>query len=65
MSPEIQVSAVVDTLGAYADAHAALPVHNRAQWLAREAAVAVGRQDWSRAKQCLEALRSIFRDPDL
>lgn len=42
----------------YADAHAALPVWNEAQWHAREAAVALGRHDHRELKRHLEALEA-------
>ena len=43
-------------LRAYASAHAKLTVYNKAQWLAREAAVAVGLEDFDQAKRCLHEL---------
>lgn len=43
-------------LDAYADAHEKLVVYNRAQWLARDAAVSLGRRDFKRCEQDLKAL---------
>ncbi len=42
----------------YAEAHAKLTVYNRLQWLAREAAVAVGNQQWDLALQYLTDLHT-------
>jgi hypothetical protein len=42
LDPKVIRDNVVAALKQYADAHRAIPVYNRAQWLAREAAVAVG-----------------------
>ena len=47
-------------LSTYADEHKKLKVYNRPQWLAREAAVAVGRQDFPRAIRMLEKLQGII-----
>ncbi|MAA63840.1 MAG: hypothetical protein CL581_03545 [Alteromonadaceae bacterium] len=44
-------------MGQYADAHAALPVYNEAQELARDAAVALGRQHFDTALKKLERLQ--------
>jgi hypothetical protein len=43
-------------LGQYAAAHAKLPVYNEAQWLARQAAIALGHEQFGEARQCLEHL---------
>ena len=45
------------SMGQYADAHAALPVYNEAQELARDAAVALGRQQFDTAIKKLEKLQ--------
>lgn len=45
-------------LRAYAAAHAKLVVYNRAQWLAREAAVALGREEWTLAYLYLRDLEN-------
>jgi hypothetical protein len=50
-------------LNRYADAHSKLPVYNRAQWLARQAAIALGRQRWDSALSCLAQLRMMSREP--
>lgn len=47
---------VDEALSDYADAHATLPVYNRAQWLAREAAVMLGRQKFEQATEYLREL---------
>jgi hypothetical protein len=46
-------------LDKYAEEHAKLPVYNEAQELARDAAVALGRQQWRTATAKLEALDKI------
>lgn len=43
----------------YAQEHSKLTVYNNVQWLAREAAVAVGRQEWDLALQYLETLNEL------
>jgi len=48
-------------LEAYRQAHEALPVYNRPQWLAREAAVAVGRKDWAGAERLLTELDTLAK----
>lgn len=50
--------------GRYADAHARLIVFNRAQWLAREAAVALGRMNWQRATLYLGDLENHLDSPE-
>ena len=45
------------SMGQYADAHAALPVYNEAQELARDAAVALGQQKFATAVKKLEKLQ--------
>jgi hypothetical protein len=47
---------ITKALKHYANEHAKLPVYNKAQWLARTAAVAVGNQDWRQAERALTAL---------
>jgi len=49
------------SLARYAEEHEKLPVYNRPQWLARESAVAVGRQDWDRARQLLHELDDLAK----
>lgn len=49
---------------AYAAAHARLPVYNRAQWLARQAAISVGRQEWNAARTALQALAELAQTPE-
>jgi len=49
--------AELERLGeAYSRAHAKLPVYNRTLWLAREAAIALGRMDWDGAEKALAEL---------
>ena len=56
-------AAVDQSLNDYADEHAKLEVYNRPQYLAREAAVALGRQDFDRARYMLNNLKKIVDDP--
>jgi len=59
--PVAERQARVDAaLTAYADAHSQLIVYNRPQWLAREAAVAVGRQDFAQAEIFLQELQDLI-----
>lgn len=51
------------TLKAYADAHRKLRVYNVCQGHAREAAVALGEQDFYNARRHLELLSHYLRDP--
>ena len=52
---------VNQTVKAYATAHAKLPVYNRAQYLAREAAVSLGRQDFRMAELYLSGLERMLK----
>jgi hypothetical protein len=52
---------VNETLAAYAAAHAKLLVYNRAQYLAREAAVALGHQNFQRAELYLSGLTRLLK----
>ena len=54
---------VDQSLSDYADEHSKLEVYNRPQYLAREAAVAVGRQDFDRARYMLNNLKKIVDNP--
>ena len=47
-------------LEAYTKEHRKLPVYNRAQWLAREAAVAIGEKRFSKATGDLERLKAML-----
>jgi hypothetical protein len=49
----------------YAAAHASLTVWNRAQFCAREAAVALGLRDWAGARHELEVLSSRLTSPEV
>jgi hypothetical protein len=46
----------------YARAHYQLPVYNRAQYIAREAAVALGKQDFEVATRLLEKLEPLLEE---
>ena len=54
---------VDQSLNNYADEHAKLEVYNRPQYLAREASVALGRQDFNRARYMLNNLKKIVDNP--
>jgi hypothetical protein len=56
-------AAVDQSLNDYADEHSKLEVYNRPQYLAREAAVALGRQDFNRARYMLNQLKSLTDNP--
>jgi hypothetical protein len=51
-------------LHSYAAAHAQLPVYNRAQWLARQAAVYVGLEDFDNARKALQRLAEMSSSED-
>lgn len=53
------------TLKKYADEHRKLPVYNKMQWLAREAAVAVGEQNFNSAIKYLLSLDQYVDDREL
>ena len=55
---------IQDEMSVYADAHAELKVYNRPQYLAREAAVAVGRNDPDKAIKYLEELQDLASRPN-
>ena len=63
-SPEARTERIAQELTRYADEHSKLPAWNRPQFLAREAAVAVGKQDWTRAKKMLNALDTLANSPE-
>lgn len=48
----------------YADAHAKLPVYNRAQELARDAAIHLGREQFDKATACLLDLQEMLSSPE-
>ena len=50
------------SLSAYADEHSKLIVYNRAQWLARESAVAIGRKNFDEALVHLRELDKLIPD---
>jgi len=55
---------VSDKLRAYADEHSKIKVYNEAQWLAREASVAIGKEDFESAAKHLEQLMSHLNDSE-
>lgn len=59
MSPKLLAQQISAALREYAEAHAKLPVYNRAQWLAREAAIALGLEQFDKARACLQSLLDI------
>ena len=48
----------------YADEHSKLPIFNKPQWLAREAAVSVGKKDFNRTRELLEELEILIDNPN-
>ena len=52
---------VTEALRAYAKAHAVLPVYNKAQWLARQAAIDIGLEDFDGARACLSMLAGMSK----
>lgn len=64
MEPE-QLKAEIDkTLENYANEHKKLPVYNKLQWVARQAAIDVGHKDFSSAVSNLQYLKHIAKDVD-
>lgn len=58
-----EFKAVVEQkLNEYAEAHKKIPVYNKPQWLAREAAIALGEQDFDRSKGCLLILSNLLKN---
>jgi hypothetical protein len=55
---------VAQLLDRYANEHAKLPVYNRAQWLARQAAIHVGHQEWGEPADTLHQLLQMAPDED-
>jgi len=55
---------VNNILEEYAEEHKKVPVYNRPQWLGREAAVALGKQNFEKAAKYLEQLKKIVDDED-
>lgn len=53
-----------EALREYAEAHSKLPVYNRAQWLARQAAIDLGRQDFRSARLVLAQLEDMLVDEE-
>ena len=54
--PEELKAQLTKALRIYAKAHAALPVYNKAQWLARQAAISIGLEEFNSARACLMQL---------
>lgn len=63
VSEDLLRSQVDDALARYSKEHSKLPVYNRPQWLAREAAVAVGDKRWHTAERYLQELDDLVKDP--
>lgn len=60
----IQLQEGVDkALKRYANAHSKLPVFNRAQFLAREGAVAIGKKQFKKAERLFSKLSDLTKDP--
>jgi hypothetical protein len=55
---------VNSVLNRYAEEHAKLKVYNEAQKLARDAAVALGHQDWMAATRCMWKLEEMSKTPE-
>jgi len=58
---ELHTQRVRKALLEYADAHAQLPVYNRAQWLARQAAVNLGLERFDVAERYLSGLEKMLK----
>ena len=54
-----------EALTKYASEHAKLPVYNHAQYLARGAAVAVGKQDFPKAVAYLKGLKALLKTREM
>lgn len=65
LCPDAYRDAVFERLQAYAEAHSALPAYNRPQWLAREAAVAVGERRWEDAIGILEEISDLAENREV
>lgn len=64
LSPDLLSKQISKALQAYGDAHAKLPVYNRAQWLARQAAVALGYEQFDAARRYLQMLLDLAPTED-
>lgn len=53
-----------DLLEKYSEAHAKLEVYNEVQWYCREAAIQVGKREWSSVEKCLKWLKRLVDDED-
>lgn len=47
----------------YANEHSKLPTYNKAQWLSREASIALGEQDFNKARLMLSNLNDMVKNP--
>jgi hypothetical protein len=61
--PKAMKAAIDKALARYAYEHGKLPVYNHPQYLARGAAIAVGKQDFPKAVAYLKGLKGLTRDP--
>lgn len=64
MEPEDLKKKIDEILNVYAREHSKLPVYNKLQWLAREAAVAVGEQNFSRAANYVRTIDNIANNKE-
>ncbi len=63
LEPEAYQLRIDQALTNYANEHSKLVVYNRAQWLAREAAIEVGKQNWDMARMRLTSLLMLADKP--
>jgi hypothetical protein len=61
---ELHAQRVREALREYAHAHSRLPVYNRAQWLARQAAVNLGLERFDVAERYLAGLERMLKTPE-
>lgn len=64
IAPAVLKKQISQLLRKYAAAHAKLPVYNRAQWLARQATVSIGMEDFDNARAYLTALMGLAKTED-
>lgn len=53
---------LTELLNEYSKAHAALPVYNRLQWLARESTISIGNQKFKKAAKLIKEIFDIASD---
>lgn len=59
---ELKINAA---LKAYANEHRKLKVYNKAQWLAREAAICLGERRFNASVSCLESLQTMLKSEEI